>query len=172
MPDTRAGVRPPYTMGMLERPQANLAQRLAQRAKPRGARFILIEDDPADVQLLQEGFRGSRYEHDWHVFHAGQEALEYLRTLENPWKSPCLVLLDLNLPGMDGRQVLTELKSDPKLKGIPVIILTTSNNPADVQKAYELHANSFITKPSHLNQLHTIARRIEEYWLDTVQLPR
>lgn len=144
---------------------------LFHRTKPAGAQFIVIEDDLADAQLLEEAFKRSRYLHTWNLFRAGDEALAFLRSQDAPWKMSTLILLDLNLPGMDGRLVLSEIKSDPKLLRIPVIVLTTSDNPTDVQQAYERHANSYITKPTHLNQLHGIVKRIEEYWLETVQLP-
>ena len=141
-------------------------------ARLKGAEFILIEDDPGDVLLIKESFRSSRFDHSWAVFDKGEDALDYLRKRPAPHRAASLILLDLNLPGMDGREVLLALKTDIDLRRIPVVVLTTSDSPIDIKLAYERYANSYITKPSSLDRLLSVAKRIEEYWLETVRLPQ
>ena len=135
--------------------------------------ILLVEDNPGDVRLTQEALRESKVLNELHVVRDGEEAMSFLRQngqyADAP--RPGLILLDLNLPKKDGREVLAEIKSDKQLKSIPVVILTTSNAEIDIMKTYENHANCFITKPVNLEQFITIIESIESFWLTIVQLP-
>lgn len=136
--------------------------------------ILLVEDSPGDVLLTQEALRGSRVQNRLHVVGDGVEALRYLRR-EAPFgqvPTPDLILLDLNLPRKDGREVLAEVKRDEQLKHIPVIVLTTSQTEKDVLNSYELHANCYISKPVNLDQFIAVVRAIEDFWLTVVKLPR
>ncbi|MFW6358065.1 MAG: response regulator [Chroococcales cyanobacterium] len=140
---------------------------------PRKPQLLLVEDNIAHVRLFQEALKDSKIFHEVAVVKNGVDAIAYLRQ-EDPYTSvsiPDLILLDLNLPKKDGREVLAELKADPKLKRIPVLVLTTSTNQEDIRNSYDLHANCYITKSRNLEQLLRTIRRIEEFWLDTVTLP-
>ena len=135
--------------------------------------ILLVEDNPGDVRLLQESLKDGKIHNKIHVVKDGVEALDYLRR-HSPFEKatrPDLVLLDLNLPRKDGREVLAEIKEDADLKRIPVIILTTSAAEADIIKAYDLHANCYITKPVDLAQFINVAKKIEDFWLTLVKLP-
>lgn len=135
--------------------------------------ILLVEDNPGDADLAREALEGSKFNNILHVVDDGVKAMEFLRRkgqyAEKP--RPDLILLDLNLPKKDGREVLAEIKSDDGLKRIPVVILTTSRAEEDVLKTYNLHANCFITKPIDLNQFLHVVRSIEEFWLSIVVLP-
>jgi two-component system, chemotaxis family, response regulator Rcp1 len=135
--------------------------------------ILMVEDNPADVRLTREAFREGKLHNVLNVVKDGVEAMAFLRR-QPPYhdvQRPQLILLDLNLPRKDGREVLAEIKSDPTLRRIPVVVLTTSHSEADVLKSYDLHANSYITKPIDLDTfMHTI-RSIEEFWLSVVELP-
>jgi two-component system, chemotaxis family, response regulator Rcp1 len=136
-------------------------------------KILLVEDNPADVGLVEEAFRENRFKHEIHVAENGVLALEFLRK-QGKFSSapvPDIVLLDLNLPKKDGREVLAEIKEDPSLREIPVIVLTTSNDDADVQKAYHLHANCYLTKPVDVDDFTNKVRSIEDFWLRFVRLP-
>ncbi len=135
--------------------------------------ILLIEDNPGDVRLTQEAFKESKKEIILEVMADGIEALRYLRkegTYANS-TTPDLILLDLNLPKWDGRQVLQELKGDPRLRRIPVVVLTTSYDGSDVLNSYDLHANCFINKPIDFDKFFEIIHKIEEFWLSTAILP-
>ncbi len=135
--------------------------------------ILLVEDNPGDARLTREAFRDSKLLNTLHHVEDGVEALAFLRR-EGPFKAmprPDLVLLDLNLPRMDGREVLAAIKSDEALKRIPVIILTTSDDDRDVLRAYDRHANCYITKPVRLERFLEVVRSIEEFWLSVVRLP-
>lgn len=135
--------------------------------------ILLVEDNPGDARLAQEALRESKIANVLHIVRDGIEAMQYLRA-EGPFASeptPDLVLLDLNLPRMDGREVLAQIKSDPSLKRIPVVILTMSKDEQDVLRSYNLHANCYITKPIDLQQFMTVVRSIEDFWLSIVKLP-
>ena len=135
--------------------------------------ILLVEDNPGDAVLTREAFKDCKLLNTMHHVHDGVEALAFLRR-EGPYAGrprPDLVLLDLNLPRMDGREVLTALKQDEGWKRIPVIILTTSNDEQDVLRAYDLHANCFITKPIVLARFLEVVRSIEAFWLTVVRLP-
>lgn len=134
---------------------------------------FLVEDNKADIRLIEEALKNSSIDYQLVTVRNGVDAMIYLRQ-EEPYTDaprPNLIILDLNLPKKDGREVLVEIKSDSSLKRIPVIILTTSRNEDDVQQSYDLNANCFITKSRNLSQLFAIVKRIEEFWLSTVTLP-
>ena len=131
--------------------------------------ILLVEDNPADVRLTQEALREGKVKNHLSVARDGEEALAFLRREGEP--RPDLILLDLNLPRRDGREVLKEIKSDPKLQMIPVVVLTTSAADADIIKSYQLHANCYITKPVDLEQFITVVRSIDDFWLAIVKLP-
>ena len=135
---------------------------------------LLVEDNPSDVYLTQVAFRRSNAETQIHVVEDGIQAMAYLRQ-EGPYASsprPDLVLLDLNLPRKHGHKVLREIKEDPELRGIPVIILTTSTAEADINLCYEDHANCYIAKPVDFDQFEKVVREIETFWFQCVKLPR
>jgi chemotaxis family two-component system response regulator Rcp1 len=135
--------------------------------------ILLVEDNPGDADLAREALDGSKFNNDLHVVDDGEKAMAFLRR-EGPYADmprPDLILLDLNLPRKDGRQVLAEIKADDYLKRIPVVILTTSKAEEDVIKSYNLHANCYITKPIDLNQFLNVVRAIEDFWLSIVVLP-
>jgi CheY-like chemotaxis protein len=135
--------------------------------------ILLVEDNPADARLTREVFEGGRLSTHLNVVSDGEQALAFLRR-EGIYESaprPKLVLLDLNLPRKDGREVLEELKSDAQLCRIPVIVLTTSAAQTDIMRAYELQANCFITKPLDLDEYFAVVRSIEDFWLATARLP-
>jgi chemotaxis family two-component system response regulator Rcp1 len=135
--------------------------------------ILLVEDSAGDVRLVQENLKESKVRNMLNVVEDGIEAMAYLRK-EGKYKDasrPDLILLDLNLPKKDGRQVLTEIKSDEYLKCIPVVVLTISKAEEDIMKSYSLHANAYISKPVDLNQFLKVVKAIEEFWLTVVKLP-
>ncbi len=131
--------------------------------------ILLVEDNAADVRLTQEALQEGKVRNNLTVARDGVEALEILQRPGQP--RPDLILLDLNLPRKDGREVLGTLKADPALKHIPVVVLTTSSAEVDVLKSYQLHANCYITKPVDLEQFVNVVRSIDEFWLTVVKLP-
>ena len=131
--------------------------------------ILLVEDNPADVRLTQEALREGKVRNNLHIARDGEEALAFLRREGEP--RPDLILLDLNLPRRDGREVLKEIKSDRRLMTIPVVVLTTSAAEADIVKSYSLHANCYITKPVDLEQFITVVKSIDDFWLTIVKLP-
>ena len=135
--------------------------------------IFLIEDNKADIRLIQEALKNSSVPHQVVTVRNGMDAMAYLRQegeyVDAP--RPDLILLDLNLPRKDGREVLAEIKADSKLKRIPVVVLTTSRNEDDIFHSYDLHVNCYITKSRNLSQLFQIVKGIEEFWLETVTLP-
>ncbi len=135
--------------------------------------ILLVEDNPGDVRLTQEVFKEGKIKNILHVVMDGEEALDYLnkRGKYTTAETPDLVLLDLNLPKIDGREVLEEIKNTPKLKRIPVIVLTTSDAQADILKMYDNHANCYITKPVDFSQFMNVVKSIEDFWLTIVKLP-
>jgi len=136
-------------------------------------RILLVEDDPGDVLITREALEQSKLIHHLDVVSNGEEALSYLRK-EGDYSgstTPHLVLLDLNLPRMGGREVLAEVKNDPALGHIPIIVLTTSEAETDVLSTYQLHANAFITKPVDFNRFHEVVRSIDDFFLTVVRLP-
>ena len=135
--------------------------------------ILLVEDNPGDVRLTREALSEGHVRNNLTVAKDGVEALAMLRREPRHGEAPRpdLVLLDLNLPRMDGRQVLAEMKSDPDLRRIPVVVLTTSKAEEDVLRSYDLHANSYITKPVDFDQFIKVVQSIEEFWLTIVTLP-
>lgn len=135
--------------------------------------ILLVEDNPGDARLAQEALKDSKVRNNMFVVGDGVEALEFLRRQGKYTNAPRpdLILLDLNLPRKSGREVLAEVKSDNGLKRIPVVILTVSRDEQDILKAYDLHANCYITKPLDFEQFITITKTIEEFWLTIVKLP-
>ncbi len=135
---------------------------------------LLVEDSPGDVRLMQESFRAASGSIQLHVATDGVEAMEYLRR-EGAYAdapSPHLIMLDLNLPRMDGREVLAEIKRDARLRAIPTVVLTTSAVDADVQECYRLQASCFLTKPVKLDAFEALVTRISEFWLTSTVLPQ
>jgi chemotaxis family two-component system response regulator Rcp1 len=135
--------------------------------------ILLVEDNAGDSRLAVEALKESKLRNNLHIVVDGMEAMDFLykRGKHAQVPRPDLILLDLNLPKKDGREVLAEIKSDPDLKRIPVVILTISKAEEDVLKTYNLHANCFITKPLDLNQFVTVVKSIEDFWLTIVKLP-
>ncbi len=134
--------------------------------------ILLVEDSPGDVSLTRAALADSRIANDLHVVGDGDLALEFLRAPgDSASPRPDLVLLDLNLPRTDGREVLRQMKEDPLLRRIPVIVLTSSADEADVLKSYDLHANSYVTKPIDFEEFLSAVRTIEDFWLSIVRLP-
>ncbi|MDF1613800.1 response regulator [Desulfurivibrio dismutans] len=133
--------------------------------------ILLVEDNPADICLTREVFADCRLANNLEVARNGLEAMELLRGTTEQEKMPDIILLDLNMPKMDGREVLQELKKDSRLCTIPVIILTTSDAEQDVLRSYQLGVNCYITKPVDLNQFIKVVQTIEDFWLAVVKLP-
>ena len=141
--------------------------------KSRPVNILLIEDNPGDVRLAQEAFKEGNINVNLDVVMDGMEAINFLRkvgTYENSL-TPDLVLLDLNLPKKDGREVLSDIKADPALRSIPVVILTTSNSEQDILNSYNLHVNCYINKPVDFDRFFDIIQKIEDFWLQTAILP-
>ena len=135
--------------------------------------ILLVEDNPGDVRLTQEALKDSKLVNKLHVVGDGDEALAFLRKQNEHANAPRpdLIVLDLNLPKKSGREVLAEIKEDPDLRRIPVVVLTVSTSEGDVLETYDLHANCFITKPIGLEQFLEVVRSIEDFWLSIVRLP-
>lgn len=135
--------------------------------------ILLVEDSPTDILITQEAFEQARLLNQLHVVEDGVTALAFLRRLEPYTEAPQpdLILLDLNLPKKSGREVLAELKGDPVLKFIPVVVLTTSQAEEDVLKSYDLHANCYVTKPVDFTRFVEVVRSIEHFWFNVVTLP-
>ena len=135
--------------------------------------ILLVEDNLGDVRLTREAFKEGHISHRLHVAEDGIKALAYLRR-EGVYANairPDIILLDLNLPKKDGREVLAEIKTDERFKRIPVVVLTTSQADQDILKVYSLHANCYIAKPVDLNNFIAVVRSIEKFWLSVVRLP-
>ena len=134
---------------------------------------LLIEDDPGDEVITREAFEHNKIKNNLHVAHDGEEGLDFLyqRGAFKDAPRPDLVLLDLNLPKYDGRQLLEQIKSDPELSHIPVVVLTTSSAEEDILRSYKLHANAYVTKPVDLDQFMEAVRQIDEFFVQVVRLP-
>lgn len=136
--------------------------------------ILLVEDNPGDARLTIEAMREAKMSNVVNVVEDGVEAMAYLRQ-QGPYSNatrPDLILLDLNLPRMDGREVLAQVKTDPNLKRIPVVVLTTSQAEEDVFNAYDMHANCYVTKPVGLEQFLKIVSQIDAFWINVVTLPK
>jgi len=141
--------------------------------KSRPVNILLIEDNPGDVRLAQEAFKEGGFNVKLDVVMDGMEALRFLRKT-TPYEevfTPDLILLDLNLPKKDGREVLSEIKTDPKLLCIPTVILTTSDAEQDILNSYNLHVNCYINKPVDFDKFFDIIQKIEDFWIRTAILP-
>jgi CheY-like chemotaxis protein len=135
--------------------------------------ILLVEDNPGDVRLTQEALKEGKMLNILNVVGDGAQAMAYLRQ-EGQYREarrPDVILLDLNLPKKNGREVLVEVKSDANLKRIPVVVLTTSQDEIDILKSYDLHANAYITKPVDLDQFVKVVQSFEDFWLSIVKLP-
>lgn len=142
-------------------------------AAGRAIDILLVEDDPGDELITREAFEHNKLQNRLHVAHDGQEGLDYLykRGQYADAPRPDLILLDLNLPKYDGRQLLEKVKSDPDLARIPIVVLTTSSAEEDILKSYKLHANAYVTKPVDLDQFMKAVRQIDEFFVQVVRLP-
>jgi CheY-like chemotaxis protein len=132
--------------------------------------ILMVEDNPADVRLTVEAFRECKVRNTLHVARDGVEALSFLRR-QDPFVDavrPDLIFLDLNLPRKNGREVLAEIKADPQLKRIPVVVLTTSSSESDISRSYDLHANCYVVKPVDLDEYIKVIHHIEGFWLKSV----
>jgi CheY-like chemotaxis protein len=139
----------------------------------RPVEILLVEDNPGDIRLTQETLKDTKMLNKMSVVVDGVEAMAFLRR-EGPYSAmarPDLILLDLNLPKKDGREVLAEIKADESLRRIPVVVLTTSSAQSDVLEMYDLHANCYITKPVNLDQFIEVVKAIETFWFTIVKLP-
>ena len=146
---------------------------MAAREKGIPIDILLVEDNPGDVRLTREALKEGKVNNRMSVATDGAEAMRFLRR-EGEYADaprPDLILLDLNLPKKDGREVLAEIKEDPDLRRIPVVVLTTSRDERDVLGAYNSYANCYITKPLDLDQFISVVRSVEDFWLEVVKLP-
>jgi CheY-like chemotaxis protein len=144
---------------------------VSPNAKP--VEILLVEDDPGDVLITREAIESSKVANRLNVVSNGEEALQFLRR-EAPFADaprPGLILLDLNLPRLDGREVLARTKSDPDLRRIPIVVLTTSSSDEDIVRSYDLHANAYVTKPVDFDQFMSVVRQIDEFFVSIVALP-
>jgi two-component system, chemotaxis family, response regulator Rcp1 len=137
------------------------------------AEILLVEDSPVDVLLTREAFKHCKLRNNLHVVSDGVEAMDFIRCRGQYAKAPRpdIILLDLNLPKKDGREVLAELKEDPELRTIPVVVLTTSEAEQDILRSYKLHCNCYITKPVDMKQFIKIVQTLEDFWFSIVKLP-
>ena len=135
--------------------------------------ILLVEDNVGDVGLIEEVFEEAKIKNSLHVAEDGEEAMLYLhgKGKFSGSRRPDIVILDLNLPNKDGREVLREMKEDSNLKNIPVVVLTTSQAEKDITKCYDLHANAYVNKPLDFDQFLNVVGSIENFWLEIVQLP-
>jgi CheY-like chemotaxis protein len=142
--------------------------------QPKPIEVLLVEDDPGDVLMIREAFAENKLNNRLTVVHDGEQASELLhrRGEYADAARPDLILLDLNLPRKDGREVLTEIKQDAQLRCIPVVILTTSEAEEDILRSYELHANAYVTKPVDFDSFISVVRQIDDFFVTVVKLPR
>jgi CheY-like chemotaxis protein len=139
----------------------------------RPVEILLVEDNHADVELTREGLREGKVRNNLSVVNDGEQALMFLRRV-GPYRQsprPDMILLDLNMPRKDGREVLEAIRADPELEEIPVVVLTTSSSQDDVRRAYKLKANCYITKPVDFDQFLAIIRKLDDFWFTIVRLP-
>jgi len=142
--------------------------------RTRPIEILLVEDNPADVRLVEEGLNETKIRNVLHAVVNGKQALDFLFRREEHAEAPRpdLILLDLNLPGISGHEVLAAVKGDDGLKAIPVVVLTSSEAENEIRRAYEAHANCFISKPVDFTGLIEVVARIERFWFSTVRLPK
>jgi CheY-like chemotaxis protein len=147
---------------------------MSTRPLSRPVEILLVEDNPGDVRLTREALREGKVHNNLYIAKDGVEALAFLRREGAEFADavrPDLILLDLNLPRKDGREVLEEIKADPSLRHIPVVVLTSSEAEQDIVRAYDLHANCYVSKPVDLDQFITVVQSIENFWFTIVKLP-
>jgi CheY-like chemotaxis protein len=140
---------------------------------PPPVEILLVEDDPGDVLMTQEALSDAKLVNNLHVVDNGEEALTFLRR-ESPYQDaprPGLILLDLNLPRVDGREVLAQIKADEGLRRIPVVVLTTSEAEEDILRSYDLHANAYVTKPVDFESFVRVVRQVDDFYISVVRLP-
>jgi len=144
-----------------------------RKDRVRPIEILLIEDNQGDNRLTTEVFKEAQVPNNIHIVTNGMEAMEFLKRKDKHKNAsrPDLIFLDLNIPKKDGREILMEIKEDPILKCIPIIVLTTSHSEMDIKSTYSHYANAYITKPIDLNRFIDVIKSIEEYWLCTVELP-
>jgi CheY-like chemotaxis protein len=142
--------------------------------EPRPVEILLVEDNPADVRLTREALRDAKVANTLHVVEDGEAAVQFLRRQGRYAGAPRpdVILLDLNLPRRSGHEILADVKADPELRSIPIVVLTTSQAEEDILTAYRLHANCYISKPVDLMQLTKVVRAIDDFWFTVVTLPR
>ncbi|MHA3024196.1 response regulator [Mycobacterium sp. BMJ-28] len=147
---------------------------MTEPAETRAIDILLVEDDPGDELITREAFEHNKIKNNLHVAHDGEEGLDFLyrRAGYEDAPRPDLILLDLNLPKYDGRQLLEKVKSDADLCHIPVVVLTTSSAEEDILRSYKLHANAYVTKPVDLDQFMNAVRQIDEFFVQVVKLPQ
>ena len=135
---------------------------------------LLVEDDPGDALMTQEAFEHHKIRNSLHIVRDGVEALQFLRREGEHANAPRpgLIMLDLNLPRMDGREVLAEVKADERFRSIPVVVLTTSEAEEDILRSYNLHANAYVTKPVDFDRFIEVVRQIDDFFVTVVKLPR
>ncbi len=145
---------------------------IAQKIETRPVDILLVEDNPGDVRLTKEALKDAKVLNEIYVARDGVEAMQFVHREGSFAEAPMpdLILLDLNLPRKDGREVLAEIKKDPKLQHIPIVVLTTSKADEDIIKTYNLHANAYITKPVDLNRFVEIMHALEQFWFTIVRL--
>ncbi len=148
-----------------------MPQRKLTRRKP--VEILLVEDNPGDIRLMQEAFKESGFSSHLNIARDGEQALAFLRQegIYRDSPRPAFILLDLNLPRKDGREVLAEIKMEESLRQIPVVILSTSTSSEDILRAYDLHANCYVPKPLDVENLVQLGKSLEEFWLRTAILP-
>jgi len=144
-----------------------------ERSRNKPIEILLVEDNPADARLTMEALKDGKVKNNLAMVPDGVEAMAYLRNQGKYAEAvrPDLILLDLNLPKKDGREVLAEVKSDPALRSIPVVVMTVSKAEEDIIKSYDLHANCYVNKPVDFEQFMRVVRTIEDFWLTIVKLP-
>ncbi len=142
-------------------------------APTRAMAVLLVDDDPGDVLMIEEALESIGAPRNVYVVNDGEEAVSFLRRTgaHEDAPRPDVILLDLNMPRMDGRQVLAEIKNDPELRSIPIVVLTTSQAPSDILSSYSLHANAYVTKPMNLDGLTEVVRRIDHFYAKIAALP-
>jgi CheY-like chemotaxis protein len=146
---------------------------MADRGKPQVIDVLLVEDDAGDILMTREAFEHHKIRNQLHVVNDGEQALQFLRRTGEYAAAPRpgLILLDLNLPRRDGMEVLAELKEDPELRVIPVVILTTSHAEEDIVRSYALHANAYVSKPVDFERFMDVIRQIDNFFVTVVELP-
>ncbi len=145
----------------------------AASKSPPPLEILLVEDNPGDIELTEEAFREGKIVYNMHVARDGEEALDFLyqRGKFTEARRPDIILLDLNMPRKNGKEVLAIIKEDSKLHGIPIVVLSSSAAEQDIVKSYSLYANAYIVKPVDLDQFLRVVRELEDFWLSVVRLP-